>query len=476
MAINRVHKTKNFSVVSNVINYDVRISNAARGLLHLMLAKPDNWRFSISNLVNSTKEGRAMVRRELKELEEAGYLEIVKLLPNESPTGRLDYEYHVYEIPKHCIYLENGDVFDTISGKNITMTFPNTSISKESVLSRKLAKIILKYLKNNTIFKGTLSDLIAILPEEMRDCERNISRLLKDAESLLLEDYDILVQRKKTRSHRYIVIYFSDNESFNIELEEPNQEDVNSKEKILQKEKDEEESHELINKSSDDCVAHTRCENQTLYMPQKKEWHIQGAKNRLCFSNAEKQTQKNEPLINTNIINTNIINTKKINTNRDRIDNNEEIKEWIIPVSENRDVRNNLYIFLKNRELHFGIKPSQLLVNNIIQQLHALSTSSDNGTKQVYISAMNMILNNAIINNSKSLWALNKKEWEQVFKIEESNNSDFLVNNSSKELLSEEERKKEDIEFRKMVQRTRAEAKLKMKNLEGGMNYEQRYE
>ena len=125
MAIMRVEKTKNFTIVSNVVNNDSRISNAARGLLHVMLSKPDDWKFTIDSLLKVSTDGRTKIRTELLELQEAGYLEVRKLLPNESGTGRLEYQYHVYEIPKHCKYLENGDIFDTITGQNITMNISN---------------------------------------------------------------------------------------------------------------------------------------------------------------------------------------------------------------------------------------------------------------------------------------------------------------------------------------------------------------
>ena len=36
----------------------------------------------------------------LKELKDFGYLEVVKLMPNESSNGRIDYIYNIYEKPK----------------------------------------------------------------------------------------------------------------------------------------------------------------------------------------------------------------------------------------------------------------------------------------------------------------------------------------------------------------------------------------
>lgn len=416
MAINRVHKTKNFTIVSNVINNDVRISNAARGLLHLMLSKPDNWRFTVTNLVNSTKEGRTMVRSELKELQEAGYLEIIKLLPNESPTGRLDYEYHVYEIPKHCIYLENGDVYDTITGKNITMTIPNTAISKESVLCRKLSKTILKYLQKNGKFQGSLTDFIELLPEELKDHERNISRLLKNSETLLLDDYDIVVQRKKTRTNRYIILAFADDEAVELGDELKNQL------------KTEEEFHETVQIKEQASVAHTRCENQTLYVPQENLRHIQGAKIRHCLSDTEKQTLKTTPLINTNIQSTKKLNTKELKTKRECAINEESSlqqkqtlhKETFLthslPLIQQTLVYPDLiqlfeqFILLRHNQ---GYSVDEQSISYLLSNLQLLATNKNFGNDP-YPVAEKYILQMALAKQASSFFNLFDSEWQTI--------------------------------------------------------------
>lgn len=95
MAVMRIIKNNNFSIVSNSIIRDTRLSLKARGLLILMLSLPDCWQFSIKGLATLSGEGNDSIRGGIKELEEVGYLSRKrKHLPN----GRLgEMEYTLYE-------------------------------------------------------------------------------------------------------------------------------------------------------------------------------------------------------------------------------------------------------------------------------------------------------------------------------------------------------------------------------------------
>lgn len=95
MAVMRIIKNNNFSIVSNSIIRDTRLSLKARGLLILMLSLPDCWQFNIKGLATLSGEGNDSIRGGIKELEEVGYLSRKrKHLPN----GRLgEMEYTLYE-------------------------------------------------------------------------------------------------------------------------------------------------------------------------------------------------------------------------------------------------------------------------------------------------------------------------------------------------------------------------------------------
>ena len=51
MAVIRINKTQNYTVMSNYHLKEKDMSLKAKGLLSLMLSLPDNWDYSISGLV-----------------------------------------------------------------------------------------------------------------------------------------------------------------------------------------------------------------------------------------------------------------------------------------------------------------------------------------------------------------------------------------------------------------------------------------
>ncbi|MDD3122879.1 MAG: hypothetical protein PHC62_05095 [Candidatus Izemoplasmatales bacterium] len=97
MAIIRVEKTKNYTIMSNYHFREKEMTLKSKGLLSLMLSLPDNWDYSIAGLVAICKENESAIKSSLKELESFGYLKINKIYPDESSSGRIEYEYHVFE-------------------------------------------------------------------------------------------------------------------------------------------------------------------------------------------------------------------------------------------------------------------------------------------------------------------------------------------------------------------------------------------
>ena len=73
MAIIRVEKQKNYTVMSNHHLQDGNLSLKAKGLLSMMLSLPEDWVYSVEGLVSLCKEGRDAVRSALTELEDTGY-------------------------------------------------------------------------------------------------------------------------------------------------------------------------------------------------------------------------------------------------------------------------------------------------------------------------------------------------------------------------------------------------------------------
>lgn len=98
MSIVRVHKTGNFTVMSNFHFKEKQMSLKAKGLLSLMLSLPDDWNYSISGLVKLSKDGKDGVMSALGELEKFGYLKRTKLTNDKGQFSGV--EYNIYEQPQ----------------------------------------------------------------------------------------------------------------------------------------------------------------------------------------------------------------------------------------------------------------------------------------------------------------------------------------------------------------------------------------
>ena len=97
MAIIRVDKRSNYTVVDNTFIRDMNLSMKAKGLMLLMLSLPPEWDYSVVGLAAICKEGMTAIRGALKELEECGYLRRER---RNSEKGYFVYEYILSEIPQ----------------------------------------------------------------------------------------------------------------------------------------------------------------------------------------------------------------------------------------------------------------------------------------------------------------------------------------------------------------------------------------
>jgi hypothetical protein len=100
MAVFRVHKTKDFTVMSNHHLRDKNLTLKAKGLLSVILSLPDDWKYSIAGLSAICKEGTSAVKSALQELTDTGYVTVTKLYPNQTETGRIEYVYDIHETPQ----------------------------------------------------------------------------------------------------------------------------------------------------------------------------------------------------------------------------------------------------------------------------------------------------------------------------------------------------------------------------------------
>lgn len=98
MSVIRVHKTANFTVMSNYHFKERKMSLKAKGLLSLMLSLPDDWDYSIAGLTTLSKDGKDGVMSALGELEKFGYLTRTRLTNDKGQFAGV--EYNIYEQPQ----------------------------------------------------------------------------------------------------------------------------------------------------------------------------------------------------------------------------------------------------------------------------------------------------------------------------------------------------------------------------------------
>ena len=73
MAVFRIEKTRDYTVMSNHHLRNAGLSLKSKGLLSMMLSLPEDWNYTTRGLAKICKEGTDSIGSALKELERAGY-------------------------------------------------------------------------------------------------------------------------------------------------------------------------------------------------------------------------------------------------------------------------------------------------------------------------------------------------------------------------------------------------------------------
>ena len=98
MAVFRIERTRDYTVMSNHHLRDKALSLKSKGLLSMMLSLPDDWNYTTRGLAKICKEGVDAIGGALRELEAAGYIVRHQMRDRQ---GRIsDTEYVIYEQPQ----------------------------------------------------------------------------------------------------------------------------------------------------------------------------------------------------------------------------------------------------------------------------------------------------------------------------------------------------------------------------------------
>jgi len=191
MAVFRIERTRDYTVMSNHHLRNANLSLKAKGLLSMMLSLPEDWNYTTRGLAKICKEGVDAIGAALRELEAAGYIVRHKLRDSQ---GRIsDTEYVIYEQPQ----LRKPDT-DSPDTENPYMDKPDTEKPAE-----------LNIEKSNTqksITHGSSTDSIpfrepaAARPPERKGRDAMSVTEMEEYRNLILEniEYDYLCREFAT--------------------------------------------------------------------------------------------------------------------------------------------------------------------------------------------------------------------------------------------------------------------------------------
>ena len=98
MAVFRIERTRDYTVMSNHHLRDKGLALKSKGLLSMMLSLPEDWNYTTRGLAKICKEGVDAIGGALRELEAAGYIVRHQMRDRQ---GRIsDTEYVIYEQPQ----------------------------------------------------------------------------------------------------------------------------------------------------------------------------------------------------------------------------------------------------------------------------------------------------------------------------------------------------------------------------------------
>lgn len=206
MAVIRIQKTENYTVMSNHHLRNLNMSLKAKGLMSLMLSLPPEWDYSIGGLVAICKESHTSIRSALRELEENYYLHRER---KNNEKGYFIYEYTLYEMPlphtdnQHTVekYAENGHTENRreISKEELSTDKLNTDrVSKEKNKEKEMNDILVYSVHDEELFE-LYKDYIqmreemdaALTPKGLQMLIKRCARLSKNnvkVQRLLLEN------------------------------------------------------------------------------------------------------------------------------------------------------------------------------------------------------------------------------------------------------------------------------------------------
>ena len=122
MAVFRIEKTRDYTVMSNHHLRDMSLSLKAKGLLSLMLSLPENWDYTMKGLARICKDGIDSISGGIRELGEHGHLIRERVRGANGQLGSI--EYTILEQPKEPTPAQEKPIRENPVQVNPTLVTP----------------------------------------------------------------------------------------------------------------------------------------------------------------------------------------------------------------------------------------------------------------------------------------------------------------------------------------------------------------
>ena len=158
MAVFRIEKTRDYTVMSNYHLRDKRLSLKAKGLLSQMLSLPEDWDYTLTGLSTINRESKDAIRSAIQELEKCGYIERRQTTDKQGKFS--GNEYVIHEFPAESEESEAEPLSASPSSENPTTGNPSSEKpSSENPTQLNIDKQITN--KQNTDPQSTESVLLS---------------------------------------------------------------------------------------------------------------------------------------------------------------------------------------------------------------------------------------------------------------------------------------------------------------------------
>ena len=162
MAVFRIEKTRDYTVMSNHHLRNAGLSLKSKGLLSMMLSLPEDWNYTTRGLAKICKEGTDSIGSALKELERAGY--IVRNRLRDSKGKIVDVEYaHILDEDRKI----NAQTFESAFYANPDLrSVRPPEEPKEPAPATLDLEALVEQLRKSPELANTLATLLASAPSE----------------------------------------------------------------------------------------------------------------------------------------------------------------------------------------------------------------------------------------------------------------------------------------------------------------------